>query len=989
MRVAASGLLVFASALTFGVGALAQGRLAATFGPRGEITEIRCGKATYIRDLAVTIVKPGWSGNIADQHSVGAQTVSVEKGKGSVLYTMALAGEGVTFALRERVTSTPTSVRLSYELTPDRDVNAETVMVRGLMPVEVHAGRTRYAIAGATLMRGTCPSSLPDPYIIFSGPADWLAFTVPGAASLLVVPEGLAMQFQDDRKWDNPIFSLMGHATSGKLLAKKPVRFSLAFSTLQPAQLEAKIKEASMTDASAVKMSDNRPLTIRSVMPNRATVPAFSMAEIRADVSATYSNPFDPDEIAVDALITTPDRRTVRVPGFFGVPMKVDQQGASERLRLSGKAGFFVRYTPVAAGVHRIVITARNRGKTVQAKPLTVTATPAASPGFVRVSKLDPHYFAYDNGRQFIAVGENLCWATGPTPLKRYSEWFQSLGKAGANWVRLWLAFNEKGLEWMPAPTPKAGVGTYLGLGRYALDNAYRLDEVVRMGAENGVHVMFCIGTYGEFTEGGFFGEGSWVSNPYNARNGGPCEKPEDFWTNETARKLYKQRLRYLIARWGHSPFVFAWEFWNEVPPTPAQAKWVAEMAAYLKANDPNRHLVSTTYGDASVWRCPDVDFTMTHMYGQAGNTPDFTPQILAHVREHRPYGKPYLLAEFGIDWQRDDGYWDPKGIGTSMHNGAWATLMAGAAGTSMLWYWDGYVHPNNLYRVLTPVRRFADAVDWQKAAFEPIGAVEVRTAPGAPETFKDVTIPCTVVWGITPTNDYTILHDGSVAGSPAIAGAIGSPERSNPRELHTELNWRLDLQRPSRVLLRIGQVCTRAHMVIKVDDTTVVDRELLAGEPGKGPWKASHLLEQYNVWVSDYDEDIAVDVPAGKHTITAQNTGGDWYQVSSITIPGYKSSRYPDVTTVGLAGERTNVLWLHNRESTWRTDYDGRKPTTLTGLTASVPVRTDGSWQIEWWNTWTGEVIRRVRVRSQSGKLELAVPDLERDIAVLAKLEE
>lgn len=298
-------------------------------------------------------------------------------------------------------------------------------------------------------------------------------------------------------------------------------------------------------------------------------------------------------------------------------------------------------------------------------------------------------------------------------------------------------------------------------------------------------------------------------------------------------------------------------------------------------------------------------------------------------------------------------------------------------------------MHPNNLYRVLTPVRRFADAVDWQKAAFEPIGAVEVRTAHGAPETFKDVTIPCTVVWGITPTNDYTILHDGSVAGSPAIAGTIGSPERGHPGELHTELKWRVDLERPSRVVLRIGQVCTRAHMVIKVDDRTVVDRELLAGEPGKGPWKASHLLEQYNVWVSDYDEDMAIDVPAGKHTITAQNTGGDWYQISSITIPAYKSSRYPDVTAVGLAGKRTNVLWLHNRESTWRTDYDGRTPTTLTGLTASLPVRTDGSWQVEWWNTWTGEVVRRERVRSQAGKLELAVPDLERDIAVLAKFEQ
>ena len=49
-------------------------------------------------------------------------------------------------------------------------------------------------------------------------------------------------------------------------------------------------------------------------------------------------------------------------------------------------------------------------------------------------------------------------------------------------------------------------------------------------------------------------------------------------------------------------------------------------MAAYLKQHDPYRHLVSTTYGDAGDLEDSDVDFTMTHMYGQAGNTADFTP---------------------------------------------------------------------------------------------------------------------------------------------------------------------------------------------------------------------------------------------------------------------------------------------------------------------------------------------------------------------------
>ena len=151
----------------------------------------------------------------------------------------------------------------------------------------------------------------------------------------------------------------------------------------------------------------------------------------------------------------------------------------------------------------------------------------------------------------------------------------------------------------MPAPTPKPGTGTYLGLGRYSPGNAWRLDEVMRLARENGVYLMFCLGTYGEFTEGGFFNEGCWVSNPYNARNGGPCRRPADFWTSPEARKLYQRRLRYLIARWGSSPTCSRGSSGTRSPQRRQGNAWVGEMAAYLKQHDPYRHLVSTTYGDA------------------------------------------------------------------------------------------------------------------------------------------------------------------------------------------------------------------------------------------------------------------------------------------------------------------------------------------------------------------------------------------------------
>ncbi len=990
-----------------------------TFGPSGEMKSVAAGSATYFTDIRLRIIKPGWSGSVAEQTDASARDVVKRTENGATVYTMTLAGDGASFRLRETIRRTPASAAIAYELTPIQDVSVETVMLHGSMPTAIHAGRTRYVVASTSVTRGTCPAALQENRILFSTPADWLGFSASGDMALLIEHQGLSFQFQDDRAFNAPAFALLATAAGGRLKAGRPLRFAMTLKFVSRRTLEARERDAQRSDLAGLRLKDNRKLSIAAVTCDRTRLKAYETVEVHVDLAAAYTNPFDPDQIKVDAEIAVPGGRgssravRLRVPGFFGVPMRVETTGSSERLRVAGKPGFRVRFMPSEVGRYRMVIVAKDRTGTVRSRPVSITVMHGTSPGLVRVSRKAPAYFAFDSGKPFIAIGENVCWASTPTPLASYRAWLKGLGDAGGNWARLWLAYNEKGIEWSAAPTPRSGTGTYGGIGRYALDNAWRLDEIVRIAERHGIYLMFCIGTYGEFTEGGFFNEGMWAGNPYNKANGGPCATPAEFWTNPTARKLYKQRLRYLIARYAHTPHLFAWEFWNEVPPTPDQARWVAEMAAFVKQNDPYHHLVSTTYGNADVWKCRDIDFAMTHMYGQAGNTPLFTDQIVAHARDHRAYGKPYLLAEFGIDWQTSDSRWDPHGTGINMHNGLWAGLMAGGAGTAMLWYWDNYVHPNNLYRLFTPVRKFADTVDWlgvrgsvggrgsaggrgsrradpgiskggSASPLQPVDGIVIQTGPDAPETFKDLTVAGSLPWGMPASDRYTILHDGSVRGGP-IAMAIGSPGRSAVPELPSKLTWVVDLERPTRVVLRLGQVCTRARMVIKVNGEVRLQRDLTAGEPGAGPWKTSRKLEQYNVWVAEYDEDIPLDLPAGHHEIEVSNADGDWFQIASVTLPGYHSSRYPDVTALALAGDHTLLMWLHNRESSWKTDFDGKKPTTLIGLRVSVPIARAGQWQIEWWDTWTGAIIRRETVAVRDGSLNLLPPPLERDVAVRA----
>jgi DNA mismatch endonuclease (patch repair protein) len=65
-------------------------------------------------------------------------------------------------------------------------------------------------------------------------------------------------------------------------------------------------------------------------------------------------------------------------------------------------------------------------------------------------------------------------------------------------------------------------------------------------------------------------------------------------------------------------------------------------------------------------------------------------------------------------------------------------------------------------------------------------------------------------------------------------------------------------------------------------------------------------------------------------------------------------------VNLLGLTSDRLLLLWVQNRESTWRTEADGRQPQELTGLRLSVPVPADGAWRVQWWDTFTGEIIRQ-----------------------------
>ena len=58
-------------------------------------------------------------------------------------------------------------------------------------------------------------------------------------------------------------------------------------------------------------------LEITDVAINDDAIPQYEKFEISFQLSGEWSNPFDPDEIAVDGIFQTPDGKTMTMPGFF------------------------------------------------------------------------------------------------------------------------------------------------------------------------------------------------------------------------------------------------------------------------------------------------------------------------------------------------------------------------------------------------------------------------------------------------------------------------------------------------------------------------------------------------------------------------------------------------------------------------------------------------------------------------------------------------
>jgi len=666
----------------------------------------------------------------------------------------------------------------------------------------------------------------------------------------------------------------------------------------------------------------------RGVYPRIET--SFQLPEVKGD-------PFDYEKVNVQVTMKQPDGTTVDVPCFF-----------------DGGTTWRMRYTPNASGQYSVVSVKLNREiaheEKLEKKDWNVSGEPI--PGFVRIERGDHTRFVFDNGVHFFPLGHNQAWHTDKQP--DTPDLFAKMHEAGENWSRVWMtAWDGKNLDWRADGKPGK-------LGEIDLEAAKKWDAIVTAAEKNNIYFQMVLQHHGQYSskEGYRFSGNvnpNWETNPYNAKNGGFLQTPESFFINSQSRALTKRKLYYILARWGYSPNIMAYELFNEVEGTDAAkgkmwddiALWHREMALFLRQYDGYRHLLTTSSlpaipPESPIWET--VDYFQAHAYPSDVITALGPTEM---VKGKKP-DKPTFTGEFGpADLKDSDGAY--------LHAGLWASMMRGEGGAAQYWDWDN-VEKNNLYSHFKAASGFmtASGLAGQNGLTSlslPVSTsqkADLRFGPGG---------------GFVAANqtEFVVGEAGAPPGMDKFPAYLqGQAHRDM---IPKPLTFQVTYTQPGKFRVVLGQIARAgAHLKIGVDGKAV-ERDF----PSSSQDHAAGA-----------EATIQADVPAGAHAITVENTGRDWATVREFVFTDYA----PALAAKARIGKDYAAAWVYHRSQ-----WDAPKDASLTGASGRILLTglQPGRYRATWWDTREGRSLDAtdLTVSKDKESATLATPAVSRDVAL------
>jgi len=417
---------------------------------------------------------------------------------------------------------------------------------------------------------------------------------------------------------------------------------------------------------------------IIKVNPQSTSCALYERMDIDVELIGEWQNPYRQEEARLDMIVTAPDGKNCVVPAFF----VEGESGETSR--------WTVRYAPQTTGQLTYILRYTQPGMESVSQSYKLNVKNGTRHGFLHAS--DNWTLRYDDGTPFRGIGENICWESRANDDSKY---FKSLheqherfnypsmlpkfAENGGNFTRIWMCgwnFPVDKKDHFNNPRYEACDG------HMNLSAVKRLDETVELCEKLGIKIMLCIGA-------------------------GEARTNAEFFVIEEAKAAHRNRLRYIVARWGYSEAIAMWEFFNEIDniqfrdkknPIPAKdiVDWHAHMARYVKSIDAYKHIVTTSISHRDLEglnSVADMDINQKHIYNN-------TTVIPETVKEYaQKFGKPYIIGEFGYEWDWSKNFDDfADGMDMDFRRGLWYGLFSPTPVTPMSWWWE-YFDDRNMQR--------------------------------------------------------------------------------------------------------------------------------------------------------------------------------------------------------------------------------------------------------------------------------------------------
>jgi hypothetical protein len=417
---------------------------------------------------------------------------------------------------------------------------------------------------------------------------------------------------------------------------------------------------------------------IKTVSLKTATPQQYGRIDIDIELVAKFTNPYFQEEVALNMQITTPSGKKLLLPCYY-------ESGESSKTSL-----WKARFTPQEAGEYKYTFLLSRSGKKRSVSNEQVFYAQASKKlGFLH-TKSD-WVLQFDNGQPFRGVAENICWETRDNDdskffkdlheradIYHYDRMLTDFAHHGGNFYRTWIC------SWNLPIDYKGPFNN----SRYTVSEDYynssalaRMDHLIDLSESLDLYIMLTLG------QGG-----------YGTLDRGVVDSSEEFFASRKARDWYKNRLRYIVARWGYSTAIAMWEFFNEVDNVqfrnrnnPINSKlivdWHDEMSTYIKQIDPYQHIVTTSISHRDIEglnSIRNIDINQKHIYN---NTSILPAEINKYVTE---FGKPYIIGEFGCEWDWSKNFDDfSHEMDIDFKRGLWYGIFSPTPVTPMSWWWE------------------------------------------------------------------------------------------------------------------------------------------------------------------------------------------------------------------------------------------------------------------------------------------------------------